>query len=250
MQNYGYYFYFVYSTYVIPLPITPGELNITVGSNNKVVTLINEGDVNILKSPALTEVSFDARFPMRKYPYSREAWNVSQYETWSFQKYFDRFKDIKENKRSFRFMVVRNDGKGNVTWDTNMLVALESMDIKESADQGDDVIISFKLKQYKEYGIQKISINQSSSNTTSTSSGNRDQSKAPDKQTSKTHVIQSGDTLWSIAKKYYGDGAKHSLIYKTNMSVIEATAKAHGYASSSGGSRIWPGTKLIIPSAG
>lgn len=39
------------------LPITPSEITISNGSNNKTITLINEGDVNILKSPALTEIS-------------------------------------------------------------------------------------------------------------------------------------------------------------------------------------------------
>ena len=147
-------------------------------------------------------------------------------------------------------MVVRNDGKGKVTWDTNILVALESMDIKESADQGDDVIISFKLKQFKEYGIQKIKVKQPSSTTTSTSSSNRDKTNAPTENGSKVHVVQSGDTLWSIAKKYYGNGSKYSSIYTKNGSVIENAAKANGYASSSCGSRLFPGTKLIIPSAG
>ena len=68
----GYDFYFKDGSDVLTFPITPSELSIKVGSNNKVVTLINEGDINILKSPALIEVEFEARFPMRKYPYSRE----------------------------------------------------------------------------------------------------------------------------------------------------------------------------------
>ena len=60
MSNpYGYNFYFSDGSDVLTFPITPGELNIKVGSNNKVVTLINEGDINILKSPSLIEVEFD-----------------------------------------------------------------------------------------------------------------------------------------------------------------------------------------------
>ena len=91
-MNNGYDFYFKTSSGVLTFPITPGELTITTGSNNKVVTLISEGDINILKSPALTEVEFEARFPMRKYPYSR---TPSKFES-----YFEIFRKLKENSNS------------------------------------------------------------------------------------------------------------------------------------------------------
>ena len=134
---YGYTFYFDIDGDLLTFPITPGELSITVGSNNKVVTLISEGDVNILKSPSLTEVEFEARFPMRKYPYSRQPSD--------FVSYFDKLKKLKEDKKSFRFIVARETVAGKRTWDTNLLVSLEEMEIKESSDEGDDVLINFKL---------------------------------------------------------------------------------------------------------
>ena len=68
----GYDFYFKDGSTVLTFPITPGELTLNVGSNNETVTLIDEGEINILKSPALTKIEFEARFPMRKYPYSRK----------------------------------------------------------------------------------------------------------------------------------------------------------------------------------
>ena len=67
-MNTGYEFYFKDDSTLLTFPITPSELSIKVGSNNKVITLINEGDINILKSPSLVEVEFTARFPMRQYP--------------------------------------------------------------------------------------------------------------------------------------------------------------------------------------
>jgi nucleoid-associated protein YgaU len=147
-------------------------------------------------------------------------------------------------------MVVRSDPSGKVTWDTNILVSIESMEIKESADQGDDVIISFKLKQFKEYGIQRITTAQKSPNTTSTSNNNREQNNAPSNLNSDSYVVRSGDTLWSISKKYYGNGAYYTRIYEANRTVIENAAKQNGRASSSQGSFIYPGTKLTIPSVG
>lgn len=238
MSNpYGYHFYFSDGSDVLTFPITPGELNITVGSNNKVVTLINEGDINILKSPSLIEVEFEARFPMRKYPYSREAS--------SFQTYMDKFTELKEEKKSFRFIVARTTPHGRRTWDTNLLMALEDFDVNENADEGDDVLITFKLKQYKEYGVTTIKTKSSSSTTTSTS--NKARSTNNKGSSAETYTVKSGDCLWNIAKKFYGKGSSWTKIYNANKSAIEADAKKHGKSSSSNGHWIYPGIKLTIP---
>ena len=236
----GYDFYFKYDNKLLTFPITPSELNIKVGSKNTVVNLINEGDINILKSPSLIEVTFDARFPMRQYPYARE-FN-------KFQTYYDIFKELKESKKSFRFIVVRTTPSGMPTWDTNLLMALEDFELSESVDNGDDVIVSFKLKQYKEYGVRIL---KKQTKTTSTSPAPRPATTAPAATTVAKkqikHTIKSGDTLWAIAKKYLGNGNKYTTIYAANKTVIENAAKKHGRSSSQNGHWIYPGTVLTIP---
>ena len=234
---YGYHFYFKDGSNVLTFPITPAELSIKVGSKNKVVTLIGEGDINILKSPSLVEVEFEARFPMRKYPYSR---SFS-----SFEKYFKKFEELKEDKKSFRFIVARTTPNGKRTWDTNLLVALEDFELTESADEGDDVLITFKLKQYKEYGVKTVKVTSSKPETTSTSETPRSTDNKATKP--EPYTIKSGDTLWGIAKAKYGNGAKWTTIYEANKSVIESTAKKYGKQSSSNGHWIYPGTQLTIP---
>lgn len=240
-MSYGYDFYFKDGSDVLTFPITPSELNIKVGSNNEVVTLISEGDINILKSPSLIEVEFEARFPMRKYPYSREVLD--------FQTYYDFFKKLKEQKKSFRFIVARTTPKANkTTWDTNLLMALEEFEIKEDADEGDDVIISFQLKQFKEYGVKTIKIQQNKQTkpqTTSTAKKTRNTDNKA--SSSKSYTVKKGDCLWNISKKFYGKGSEWKKIYNANKSVIESTAKKHGKKSSSNGHWIYPGTKLTIP---
>ena len=238
-NKYGYLFYFADGEDVMEFPITPSELSIKVGSKNETVTLINEGEINILKSPSLIEVEFEARFPMSdtNYPFARA---TAQIDT-----YLKKFEELKEKRKPFRFKVVRSTLRGKRSWDTDILVALESYDISESADEGDDVLISFQLKQYKPYGIKVNKQVTNSSDTTSTSKKDRDSNK--DTSKSNTYTVKTGDCLWKIAKQFYGNGAKWKTIYDANKSAIEADAKKHGYKSSSNGHWIWAGLKLTIP---
>lgn len=237
-MNNGYDFYFQDGSDILTFPITPSKLTINVGSNNKVVNLIDEGDINILKSPSLVEVNFDARFPMRKYPYSRDVDG--------FQNYYDFFKSLKEDKKSFRFIVARTKPNGDRTWDTNLLVALEDFSFNEDAEEGDDVLVSFKLTQFKPYGVNTIKIKQDKApTTTSTSKQTRDTGNKAKNST--TYTVKSGDSLWLIAKMKYGDGNQWKKIYNANKSIIESAAKNHGYKSSSNGHWIFVGTKLTIP---
>ena len=57
----------------------------------------------------------------------------------------------------------------------------------------------------------------------------------------------SGDTLWGIASKKLGDGAKWTSLYEVNQEIIEAAAQSRGKYSSDHGHWIYPGTALIIP---
>lgn len=70
----------------------------------------------------------------------------------------------------------------------------------------------------------------------------------PAPQSSRTHTVKSGDTLWGIASKYYGSGTSWQKIYSANSSTIEATAKRYrGGRGSDNGHWIYPGTVLTIP---
>lgn len=64
-----------------------------------------------------------------------------------------------------------------------------------------------------------------------------------------TYTIKSGDTLWAISKKFYGNGNKWSTIYNANKDIIEKTAKKYGKKSSNNGHWIYPGVTLTIPGA-
>lgn len=255
MSYLGYDFSFTIDKEVLTLPITPDSLSMKVGSNNKVVTLINEGDINVLKSPSLVEFEFDARFPIREYPYSRwKSGNLGRITTVTknasqIYEYFEKkLMETKLNRQPIIFTVTRHQPNGKATWLTSLKITIEDFERKEDAEEGDDIIVSFKLKEYKDYGI-KIQPNNYKSNatppTTSTSNTARGTDNSP--KLSSVYTVQSGDCLWNIAKAAYGDGSKYTKILDKNKEAIEADARKHGKSSSSNGHWIWPGLKLTIP---
>lgn len=52
------------------LPVAPSKLTISIDNKNKTLVLINDGEVNILKKPGLTDISFTALLPQTKYPFA------------------------------------------------------------------------------------------------------------------------------------------------------------------------------------
>ncbi|WP_128382021.1 LysM peptidoglycan-binding domain-containing protein [Streptomyces cavernae] len=64
---------------------------------------------------------------------------------------------------------------------------------------------------------------------------------------STAHTVVTGDTLWDIAERHFGDGLQWTTIYDHNERTIEDEARRHEYASSDHGNWIFPGTVLTLP---
>ncbi len=74
------------------------------------------------------------------------------------------------------------------------------------------------------------------------------ESSQPDPPSPQTHVVVPGDTLWSIALRYYGSGAKWRTIFDRNAAQIQADATAQGlWDPYDPGHWIFPGQVFIIP---
>lgn len=224
----------------VELPINPSALTIKIGSKNETVELATGGDMTILKSPALTEISFTARLPQSGLKMGE--WNIpylnSRAENAST--YIEKMRILKTSKKPFQFVVTRRLPSGIALFRTNITTVLENFSIKEDANEGFDILLDISLKQYIEYKTKIYKPNSGKG-----SNGNNQRlEKQPDKT---SYTVKSGDTLWALAKYFYGDGRLHGTIYNANKSVIEAVAKQRGRRSSSSGHWIYPGTKLTIP---
>ncbi|NLI90201.1 MAG: hydrolase [Epulopiscium sp.] len=145
----SYYFYFD----KLLLPVAPPKMQLSIRNKNETVTLINEGEVNLLKTPGLTDISFEVLIPSVEYPFAL-------YKS-SFMRpsvYLDEFERLKVTKKAFQFIVTRTLPDGALLFDTNMKVSLEDYKIDEDAKNGFDLKVNINLKQYEDYGTKVIEI--------------------------------------------------------------------------------------------
>ena len=194
---------------------TPAKLTVKIKNKNKTLILLNEGEINFLRTPGLTEIVVPFVFPMltgRSPDY-----------------YLGTLERLKTSKEPTQFILVRCSPDGRTLYDTNMRVSVED------ATKGLDVAVDVNLKQWRPYGTKTATVEQpaeSGQAATVTVEKERDASTAP---TAKTYTVKAGDSLWAIAAKYYGKGAEYSKIASANTDKI------------SNPNLIYPGQVLTIP---
>ena len=139
-----------------------------------------------------------------------------------------------------QFIVCRKTPVGKKLLNTNMKVSLEDYKILEDANNGFDFKVKFNLKQYRDYGTKTVNIKVSKSKPKPKASKEpkRETNNSPKPKTTKTYKVVRGDCLWKIAKRFYGSGAKYTVIYNANRGVIGGNPNL-----------LYPGQVLTIPAA-
>lgn len=209
-------------------PVAPSKVQIKTGNNNKTITLINEGEVNVIKSAGLQDISFDLLLPNTQYPFASypNGFHKAEY-------YVNLLQALKNEGTVFQFILSRKMQSGTNLHNTNLTVTLEDISFTDDAKEGYDLKASVKLKEWRVYGTKTAKI---ISDTAVITEERPPSANAP--QTGQTYTVQKGDTLWAIAKRFYGNGSQ------ANCNKI-----ANANSSISNPDLIYPGDVLIIPDA-
>ena len=205
----------MYSIYLdkILLPIAPSKIKIGFSSQNKTLNLINDGEINILKDPGLLDIEFDAMLPNTKYQFS-----IYKDGFESADKFIDKINKLKTDKKPFQFIVTRTRPDGTPLFNTNIKVSLEEYEINEDAEEGFDVILSIKLKQYKPYSTKKIKIEKSKDED------NKQEAKVEEEREADESKIMIGSDVivnGRLHRDSYGKGAGQTRTnYKGKVNLI------------------------------
>lgn len=207
------------------MPVTPAKVQLKYKSQNKTVNLINDGEVNIIKSAGLEEVAFDLLIPNQSYPFANYGGGYRGAD------YYASFlRGLREGGSVFQFILARHKPTGSNLGNTNITVTMEDLTVTDDAKEGFDLTASVKLKQYKPYGTKTFTM----SGNTASADGERAAS-AEQPQTGSSYTVQKGDCLWKIAQQHYGKGSDYGRIYDANNNQI------------SNPNLIYPGQVIYIP---
>lgn len=215
------------------LPVTPEKIQIKINNQNKMVSLINEGEINILKKAGLTDIEFECEIPQVKHPYAvyKSGFQDAGY-------FMDFFEELKTSGKPFQYIVCRKLPVGKQLLNTNIKVSMEDYKITEDAKNGFDFKVKFNLKQWRDYGTKTVNIQIAASKPKASAEPQRETNNSPAPAAAQTYTVVKGDCLWNIAKKFYGSGAKYTVIYDANKGVIGGNPNL-----------IYPGQVLTIPAA-
>ena len=174
----------------------------------------------------LDKYSFEAELPGKQYGYVTTAGNFKPADF-----YIKKLEQWRKDKKPVRF--VKSNGEGD---DLSTLVLIESFDITEKSGEEGDYYVSFKLIEYKPFGKKEVFISTqktAASNTAANTKPTQQKAKvsAPAREGEppkpKTYTVASGDTLWGIAKKFLGDGAKYPTLVSINHPKIKNPGLIH-----------------------
>lgn len=221
-------YYMYMGTMQIPIP--PPSLKTKIGSRNKTIELLEKGQVNVIRSPALTEISFRFMLPNSPYPFSQQVVRgmvASFFGTsdGTAPSMIDALESMKTGGEPFQFIVVRMKDGGNFINMMNEKVTLESYSIEESADEGYDMYADVTLKAFKEYGAKRITV---STNSDGNKVGKLETTRPPTGHSIPTtsFSIKSGETLAQGCKRVLGDASRWSQLASLNKIAIPSVLKA------------------------
>lgn len=179
------------------MPVCPGKVTVKVNGQNKTMNLLNGEEINLLKTPGLSDVSFELLLPHRAYPFSSSVVLPPSY-------YLAYFQRLSQRDTGFQWILVRTKPDGGMLHYTNMTVALEDYQIVDDASEGLDTTVQIELKQWKSYGTKRADITQAEDGTlTASVTSTR---PAPSAPSPATYITKAGDTVWNIAKQLTGSG--------------------------------------------
>lgn len=229
-----------YRVYVddLLLPVPPSKLELSIQNRNKTMDLVSGGQINLLKTPGLSEVKFTAILPNQPYHFAMYEGGYRNAHS-----YLDKLEALKVNRKSFPLRVLRIGPGGDLVMEsTSLTVSLEAYSILEDAEQyGLDTAVDLTFKQFQPYGTKTYVL---SGDTSATEVKQREVTLTTGQE---TYTLQDGDTLYTLSKKLYGTGDMQEAIYELNKDVIEEAAKKDGLESSSNGNVVYAGTVLKLP---
>ncbi len=189
----------------LQLPVKPSDFTVNVASKNTVVNVIRKGDINLKGNTGLRDISLSSFFPAKDYNFSNNSIRkkplayVNTIEVW------------RTSAEPIRVII---------TGTLNMECYIESFSYGMKDATG-DIYYTLSLKEHKAVKATRATVSIATVSLATAETSTRAVSTASENVGSgRTYKIQSGDSLWKIAKQFYGNGDEYTRIYNANKAKI------------------------------
>jgi nucleoid-associated protein YgaU len=190
---------------MMQFPVHPEKIELTRGNSNDTVKVTGVGEVTILQSPSADSITFSSFFPAATFP------GCQTTKPQAPMKYVQKLNGWKDGKRPVKFV--------STACGISDYYTIEEFKYYEVGGDVGTIQFTLNLKLYNEVTVRQIELKienqKATAVVTQTSSTRVDNTTTP-----KTYTVKSGDCLWNIAKKFYGNGSQYTKIYNANKSVI------------------------------
>lgn len=217
------------------LPVNPEEITVRREKQLETITIHSLGEVDFGIGERVKEIGFSSFFPYR---YDSR---YCRYEPLPKpQVAMDMLNDWKASRQPVRLMITgqRSDLSGipaddELYIDINVLILLTVHNSTIRGGEPGDLYYELTCRTWREIGVRTTADADDGAAVDSPSAlrPRTDTNPVP-----RLYVVKPGDTLWQIAKKELGDGARYRELYEWNRAVIGADPDI-----------ILPGQELVMP---
>jgi len=180
------------------LPVNPERLSISSGHSYQDISVVDLGEFTVIGDGTLDEISFASQFPAIYNPAFCEYSPLPN--PWTAVYTLKRWKD---SGNPMRLTITGTP--------INLACTIRDFNYDEVAGSPGDIYFEISFKEYK--FIKLRNVEEVSQSTVATSQA----TQRPDtRQQPKTYTVVSGDSLWRIAEKIYGNGSRYTEIANKN----------------------------------
>ena len=237
----------------IKFPVLPDKIMVKNGGQNTSVNIVGLGEITIRRDRKAFAYSFSSFLPAKSFPGINTSCVVTTKKVKTKKKkktkekteindapkprtIIKKINSWKEKRKPVHFIIT-----GGLV---DCYCTIENFNYEEAGGDVGTYQFSIELKEYREVEVRKIKKKKKKKGSKTGKGSKKKKSHTTKKKTSKrtnskavpdTYIVKKGDCLWNLAKKFYGDAAKHTKIYNANKKVIGSNPN-----------KIYPGQVLKI----
>lgn len=208
----------------IRFPVVPPSIGVNRSNSIDTQSVLKLGEVPIFNGTSLKTIELTSFFPNQEYSFCDYTGFMKPYE------FSDKIQKWMYEGKPLRVIVTDSP--------TNMQCLIQQFDTVEQ-DGTRDLYFTLNLLEYRPVEVPSLNNSNTNSNSNNTQNASRpSETNNNSNNQQKTHKVVKGDTLYDIAKKYYGNGNLYTKIKEANKSKYPSLAKNN---------IIYVGMELIIP---